>query len=248
MFVLSKVLLFLLFPVTWVFIVLIIALNTKPAKRKQQLLLLALIILYLFSCPVLLNIYAKLWRYPSAPIKHDVNYSCVILLGGFCDVTSEEHGYFTIHSDRFIQALKLNSLHKASHVLITGRNGSIKAGFDEAAWTHDQLRQLNVPDSSIIVEDSSKNTIQNAVYTKRMLAARHLKPPYLLVTSDFHMRRSMYIFKKAGIDVVPYPCNYLAGVSRLEFNSFLLSGSVIFYWEYYIKELIGMLTAALSRY
>jgi uncharacterized SAM-binding protein YcdF (DUF218 family) len=66
-----------------------------------------------------------------------------------------------------------------------------------------------------------------------------LPPPYLLVTSAFHMRRSLMIFKKAGINVVPYPSNYLGSEVNFAPNNFLPEANTLSNWEYYTKEVVG---------
>jgi len=249
MFFLSKVLLFLLFPITWVFVILGLALITYNLALRKRLLILSILFLYLFSCPFVLDAFALFWRIPVTPIKPNSVYSCAILLGGFAGGSYDNIEFFNIHSDRFIQALKLQSSHKVHHLLISGGHGRLAAGRDtEAVWAMEQLRQLNVPDSSIIIESRSKNTIQNALYTKQLLNRVHFSPPYLLVTSDFHMRRAVYIFEKAGIEVLPYSTNFLAGTSNVTVNSFLPKGSTLFYWELYTKEIVGLLVAHLTSF
>ena len=80
--------------------------------------------------------------------------------------------------------------------------------------------------------------MENAAYTSQSLGQSHLAPPYILVTSAFHMRRAMYIFKKAGVNVIPYPCNYLSGNTRsLDFiDSITPDAYSLWTWNFYIKE------------
>jgi uncharacterized SAM-binding protein YcdF (DUF218 family) len=67
--------------------------------------------------------------------------------------------------------------------------------------------ELGVPPERIIIEDKSRNTDENARFTFALL---HPKPGqhYLLVTSAYHMPRTVGLFRKAGFDVVPYPVDY----------------------------------------
>ncbi|WP_342646066.1 YdcF family protein [Mucilaginibacter sp. CSA2-8R] len=249
MFILSKLLLIAILPLTWVIALLIYALVTKNNRLRIKLLFTGLVLLFLFSVPLLLNTYAKLWRYPAAPLKSGTVYSCAIILGGFGSEKQDSSGYFNSASDRFIQGLKLKATNKASHLLITGGNASINPdGFSEGRWVQSQLKDFNMADSNVLIEGKSRNTIENAAYTKQLLAARHLPPPYLLVTSDFHMRRAMLIFKKSGIDVIPYPCHYIAGVEKQGLYSVLPSAETLHYWELYSKEIVGYVVAAWHKY
>lgn len=249
MFILSKLLLIAILPFTWIIVVFIWALVTKNNRLRKKLLFAGLILMYLFSVPLLLNTYAKLWRYPAEPLKNNKVYSCAVILDGFGSEKQDSTGYFNGASDRFIQALKLKATGKASHLLITGGNASITPdGFSEGRWVQSQLKDLNVPDSSVLIEGQSRNTIENAAYTKKLLAARHLPPPYLLVTSDFHMRRAMLIFQKSGINVTPYPCHYIAGVEKQGLYSLLPAAETLHFWELYTKEIVGYVVAALHKY
>jgi uncharacterized SAM-binding protein YcdF (DUF218 family) len=249
MFVLSKVLLFLLFPITWVIVILVAAVIYKNPRKKQRLLIAALVVLYIFSIPLLLNKYANLWDYPPAKLPPTSHYSCVIVLGGFTSEKADSTGMFNGASDRFIQGLKLYASGKASHILITSGNGSLDPdGFTEGDWVYGQLKQFNVPDSAIIIENKSRNTIENAVFTKKLLLAKHLPPPYLLVTSGFHMRRSELIFTKAGLQTVAYPCHYTAGFGKFTIYWIWPSSETLNNWEYYNKELVGYVVAWLRKF
>jgi uncharacterized SAM-binding protein YcdF (DUF218 family) len=249
MFILSKVLLFLLFPITWVFAIFIIALLSKNQRKKQRLIILGLVVLYVFSMPFLLDHYARLWDYPPAKLDKNQTYSCVIVLGGFSSEKADSSGMFNGASDRFIQGLKLKTNGKASHILITSGNGSLDPdGFSEGEWVYTQLKEFNLPDSSILIEGKSRNTIENAVFTKKLLIEKHLPPPYLLVTSAFHMRRSLLIFNKAGLQTVPYPCNYTAGFGKFTIYAFWPSTETLGEWQHYTKELVGYVVARVKNF
>jgi len=117
-------------------------------------------------------------------------------------------------------------------------------GFTEAAYVRQSLREMNFPDSVILSEGKSTNTVTNAKFTKQVLEAKHLKSPYLLVTSAYHMRRAMYIFKKNGMDVIPYPCDYIGGNNKMTWSDWIYPNvNILFNWSYYIKEFFGLIVA-----
>ncbi|MFA6508767.1 MAG: YdcF family protein, partial [Treponemataceae bacterium] len=70
------------------------------------------------------------------------------------------------------------------------------------------LETMGVPRSALILESESRNTFENAQYSKKALEAAGAKR-IVLVTSSWHMRRSAAIFKKAGIDFTPYAVDTL---------------------------------------
>ena len=69
------------------------------------------------------------------------------------------------------------------------------------------LRSLGVPEDQIFAETKSINTTQNAKYSAEILREEGFTHP-ILVTSAFHMKRSVLNFEKQGIDVTPYPADY----------------------------------------
>lgn len=237
-FVLSKILLFLLLPVYWIIILVLAGLFIKNRRTKKSCFIAAGVVFYLFSIPILLNAFEHVWD-----VRQQVNhkkYSCVIVLGGFSGGGGEEGGHFTEASDRFIQGVKLIETGQTRHILISGGNGMLKPGkFREATFVKGQLKKFNIPDSLILIESNSKNTFENAKFTKAILEKSHLQPPYLLVTSAFHMRRSLMLFRHAGLQVDPYPCNFLTFDTHLAVGSFFPDVNVLAKWEFYIKEVVG---------
>jgi len=227
-------------PLSWILGLLIADLFIKNKMLKKKLPVIALALLLVFSNPFLFNHFAALWDINPVPLNNKSAYSCVIVLGGFSGEDANGNGYFSISADRFIQGLKLIKTHKASHILISGGSGNlIQDDFFEADWVKKQLKEFDLPDSSILIEDRSRNTIENAAFSKVILEKARLRPPFILVTSAFHMRRSLGIFKKTKINVVPYPCNFMTDPGQTIFADFIPDAEVLFKWNLYIKEMIG---------
>jgi uncharacterized SAM-binding protein YcdF (DUF218 family) len=239
-FVLSKLLLIFILPLTWILFFLIVALIVKKEHLRRRYLWISFALLFIFTIPYLLNSFAGLWDIKPVALKKSGPYSCAIVLGGFSGEGANGEGYFTGAADRFIEGIKLFNTGKVSHILITGGNGSlIPDNFSEGTWAGRQLKLFKVPDSCILVESRSRNTIENAAFSKPVLEQNHLQPPYLLVTSAFHMRRAQGIFKKTKIDVIPYPCNYLAGPANFSVDQLIPDAGVLGGWNFYIKEAMG---------
>jgi uncharacterized SAM-binding protein YcdF (DUF218 family) len=168
------------------------------------------------------------------------HYSAAIVLGGFASEDFHGHGYFNTTSDRFIQALKLKLNGTVSHILISGGNSSLlSTDFRESDWVTQELEEFQVPDSVILNENRARNSFENATYSMRILDSLDLRPPYVLITSAYHMKRATLVFKKMNIPIVPYPCNYIAGMGRTDLGDFIPSFGVLGTWEMYLKELIG---------
>ena len=58
-------------------------------------------------------------------------------------------------------------------------------------------------------ENKALNTVENAKYTLQLIKKQHLPTKIYLVTSAYHMKRSIIIFKHFGFDVVPKPIGFI---------------------------------------
>ena len=236
---------FFISPFYWIVALLLIAILSKRPKWKRRSLFSAVIVLFVFGNPFLLYLFARNWDVPSAPLAKAKVYSAAIILGGFTDEDINGDGFFNAHSDRLIEGMRLKAIGRVSHIVMCGGNNAFNADqFTESGYVKKVLREFNFPDSVILTEEKSKNTGENAAETKVILANAHLQPPYILVTSAFHMRRAQYIFMKKGIDVIPYPCDYIAAKSKPGLLDYFMPNIYTLYsWNFYIKEVFGLALA-----
>ena len=236
----SAVVSIVLSPFNWIIILLIAAYFIRKKSLKRTCIIFAVGLFIIFGNHWLLNLYARSWQ-PKPVAAHDLPvYSCGIVPGGFASPRENSDGYFNASADRFIQAVKLYRLGKVQHLLISGGNG--KPGdnnFREAAWVKTQLVDFGVPDSVIFIEDHSDNTQDNAVNSKHLLDSLHFPPPYLLITSAFHIPRASLTFKKSGLPVDLFPCNYGEGMDSFSPDDLLPRPSVLLTWDTYMKETVG---------
>ena len=68
---------------------------------------------------------------------------------------------------------------------------------------------LGLPENRLILEDKSRNTVENAVFTRRLVDPKPGER-WLLVTSAWHMPRAMGVFRKAGFQVEAFPVDFLS--------------------------------------
>lgn len=85
--------------------------------------------------------------------------------------------------------------------------------FAEAPVIGRVLADLGVPPGKVVLEGRSRDTSENARYTKGILDAMGVRRP-LLVTSAFHMRRSVMAFGKAGVAVTPVPSGFQTWIGK----------------------------------
>lgn len=238
-FFLSKILTYFLYPLTWVLILLLLGLAFK--KKRRLFNIVALIFFLVFSNGYLLNRVAAWWDAPPVNLPAGSKYSCVIVLGGFQAQDKEERGYFNASSDRFIQALSLYKQGYANKILVTGGSGMLgKSSLLYSSWAKNEFIKCGVPAGDVLVEDESRNTFENAQFSKKVLLAAGLNPPYILVTSAFHMKRSLWVFGHEKMPVVAYPCNYTFGKGDWYLGDLLPNATPLAAWYTYFKEIIGL--------
>jgi len=145
------------------------------------------------------------------PAADPDNLQCMIVLGGAfeSEVNTARRGIeFSSAADRFIEALRLAQKFPQSRILVSGGDGSISGIYEGDAAASDRFFPLfGVGKDRLIEERQSRTTFENAVNTKEFLASQGLSH-CLLITSGFHMPRSVGIFRKLGIDIVPWPTDY----------------------------------------
>lgn len=241
-FILSKLLLFLLIPFTWIMILLIWIYFTKSARLKRRLTILTIGLTVIFTNPLLYKKAVLAWQTPKKNLSVHENYETGILLTGMVLFDKNNEGYFGSSSDRFIQTATLYHIGKIKKILVTGGSGSLLYDYPaEAEYLKNALVANAVPEKDIIVEPLSRNTYENAIFSKKIIDSIQLKPPFLLITSALHMPRSSAVFKKAGISFLPYPCDYRVVEDKFSFDETLMpDAKLLKNWSDLIKEMIGL--------
>jgi uncharacterized SAM-binding protein YcdF (DUF218 family) len=146
---------------------------------------------------------------PPADLMEPVD-AIIVLGGSVAPVGSIEHDAPQLNqeAERLTVLPQLMRQHPGIPVIFSGGSGDPREpDAREAPVVARFLTDLGVDMSRIRLEDSSRNTWENAVNSKPLLPAGGR---VLLVTSAAHMPRSVGIFRKVGINVVPYPVSYSA--------------------------------------
>lgn len=245
MFAILKIILLLFRPITWITSLALIALFTNNAVKKVLLFKLSFILLLVFSNPFIIHqIIAAYEANPDKDIstKH---YSAGIVLGGFVSYNSrDDSGYFNSAADRFIETSLLYKRGIIDRIIIAAGNGYItKHDFKEADFIKKRFIELGIPETSIYTDPYSKNTLENANNSKRIIDSVHLSPPFLLISSALHLRRAKIAFNKKGIPVDLYPCDYSSkGIGNNILEDLLLpSAEALENWNNLIKEWLGII-------
>ncbi len=252
-FILSKILAFLIAPYTWLFFGLLYLLKKVWNTPFKKYVLTLTIFMYVISNSFLMDEVVRAWEFCDDDIYlKDTKYDIAIVLGGMGRIDERQNRFdFGQSGDRLFQTLELYYKKRVSKLLITGGSGSIsKPHHREAIYIKKYLKAISIPDSNIIIENNSKNTYENAIFTKHLLDSLQFKGSILLVTSSFHMRRSLAIFNKAGYkNLTPFVTNKFTGLRKFDFDyCFIPNVEAVFSLNLILHEIAGYVTYKLKGY
>lgn len=250
-FFLSKILQFLINPMVWIVFLLLLAVLTGDENFKKKCLRLSLILTLIFSNSFIFDECERAWEIPITPYRSLKKYDAGIVLGGMTlyDKTADRL-QFQRGGDRLFQAIELYKRGYIKKIVFTGGSGSVLHPEDkEGPWVERYLLTLGIPQQDFLIEGESQNTHENAVYTKALLDKHNFKGEYLLITSAFHMRRSMGCFNKEGVLVSPYSTDRYAGPRKFEFEHlFIPDASALYDFNNLIHEIVGFITYKIVGY
>jgi uncharacterized SAM-binding protein YcdF (DUF218 family) len=241
-FILSKVLFFLLSPFWWIIILFAWMLISKSEKRQKALRIVILVVFIIFTNPFIYRTLVLAWQPDPVELPAGKKYTAGILLGGMAGYDKYDRGHFGSSADRFIQAANLYHSGIIGKIIVSGGTGSLMQNEPaESFFLRGAFIANGIPDSAIIIESRSRNTYENAVYSKQITDSLQLSPPFVLVTSALHMPRSAKVFKKQGFDIMPFPCDYRVTHQGFSMENYILPNSgLINEWNLFIKEIVGL--------
>ncbi len=247
-FILSKLLYFLLIPFTWVMLFLAWIAFTKSAILKRRLIIITIVITLVFTNPWLYKQANLAWQPAKTVLNAQDTFDVGILLTGMIQFDDADEGYFGTASDRFIQTANLYHTGKIKKILVTGGSGSLLYDYPaEAVFLKKAFLDNAIPEKDIIIEPASRNTYENAIFSKKIIDSLNLKGPFLLITSAQHIRRSAAVFKKAGIPFVTFPGDFRVVKDKFSPDDILMpKAELLKEWSYLLKEIVGLLAYKLT--
>lgn len=240
-------------PFTWIVITVMAAAWIRNLKIKQRLLWTAVAMLIFFSNNFLANEAMHAWEIATVPYDELPPHKLAIVLTGSTlpDRYPEDRVYFARGADRVIHAVQLYKLGKVQSILISGGTGRlVNMEEPEADKFKKAMVLMGVPDSVILLENETRNTYESAKAVKPMLDSLHLSDTdCLLVTSAFHMRRSLACYRKAGLDIQPFSTDFYSNPTSYYPDNLLIPKLEAFVtWQKLAKEWVGMLAYKVAGY
>ncbi|MEW6453686.1 MAG: YdcF family protein [Pseudomonadota bacterium] len=214
-FVLSKTLGLLSVPSN-IFILLGIAgallLLTRFARTGRRLLIASVLLIAVFGfLPVGQALTMLLEdRFPKWDASRGAPDGIIILGAAMNADLSKARGQIVLsgEAERFTEVAALARRYPSARIVFSGGTGSLRAdAIPEARYVVPLLESFGIPASRIALEDRSRNTEENALFTKELVQPKSGER-WLLVTSGFHMPRSVGCFRRAGFEVEAYPVDW----------------------------------------
>lgn len=149
-------------------------------------------------------------RYTPPKSLPDNIHGIVVLGGSVESALSLTSGQIALNdtAERLVCFTQLSKKYPQARKIFTGGSGDIlHPNAKEADIVRDYFAAVGLREGDVLYERDSRNTYENALYSMD-LANPEKGQNWILITSGFHMPRSMAIFKQVGWNVIPYPCDY----------------------------------------
>jgi uncharacterized SAM-binding protein YcdF (DUF218 family) len=250
-FLLSKIFVYLIYPLPVACLLLLgacCAWSRRP-RLGRGLAISALALLWLLSTPVadllLLPLEAS---YPA--VETPVRADAVVVLTGMVDAKAARGDQVEMGeaADRILAGVELALRNQADYLLIAGGSGDLfDQSISEARILNRFALRFGVPEDRILLDTISRNTHENAVEAKALLQQAGLSN-VILVTSAFHMPRSMGCFRKLGLHPQPYPVDFRSRWGAFDPLSWVPSVSNLQRSTTALREYVGLIAYRLQGY
>lgn len=245
-FVISKILKVFLLPLTWIFLLFILAYLSKNKKWRKKHFIIAIIILLVFSNKPLLqwSQYMTTRSYSHQQL-HKKYYKVAVVLGGFgnggMDTVSMQPNYIDDRGARLWEAIRLYEAGTVEKIMISG-DATVtidKKGNSTADALKKYLEDFGIHDSDLILEQHARNTRENATMSIAILdSLGYNQNDCLLVTSATHMKRSLACFEACDWTLEGYATN-IYPKPHPKLYHFIPSWKTLIDWHELLNEWVG---------
>lgn len=240
MFELGKILTALITPPLNTFFLLVIAVifySIRYKKCGKFFAGLAFAWVYIASVPFTTWLLKEYDETPPLTLDDYKQAQAIVVLGGGSYPTRELYAPTASGAPQLERLRYAAFLHQATNLPVLTTGYSLNDISEGDVMAHELNMFFHVPTKWI--EAKARNTKENAVFAKEILAKEHINK-IILVTSQWHMKRAELLFKKQGFDVLPASAaNYHSGKSIISVASFLPDLGALNSNMILLKEQIG---------
>lgn len=144
--------------------------------------------------------------------------------------------------ERVVAAVRLTRSARLPLVMIGGNGDPSKPDLSEAEAMARAASGLGVPRRDLIVIGNSQNTQESAAAAREKLKGKRI----ILVTSAFHMKRSVGMFRKKGFEVIPAPCGYRSEQRTVTIRSYIPRADCLYTSHVALAEYLSLAWYGLS--
>ncbi len=240
----------LLSPLSWLLIVLLLAVPAWRLRASRRWLWLGCLTLAVIAVAAMTPLVANgLLAWLERPVTADADCasppSTVVVVAGGLDRPPRDAGDFSVLSSASQRRLEKGVQYwredAGRRLVLTGgqtMHGAASEGELMAAYA----QWLGVPPNELRIDSSARNTWQNAHFVAQMrlgVSQPSVSQPIVLVTSALHMRRARFAFHAAGFRVCPLPTDYRSTPFELP-GTLVPQSSALEKTELALHELIGL--------
>jgi len=213
-FILQKTILLLLLPPSGTLLIVLAGFMVYKKKDKGtgiKIMVTGITLLYLLSTSIVSNMLIRPLENDHPPFSEVEKEpgAIVVLTGGVQDLSylglTPQPSKTSVA--RLMQGIALSRRYPNLPLIICGGSGDpARPDLSEARALADMAAAAGVSKKSIVIEDRSVNTKEGAINVGKLLG--DTERDILLVTSAYHMDRSVRFFKRTGFSVIPAPADY----------------------------------------
>lgn len=184
-------------------------------------------------------------EYPLTLAADSPSAEAIVVLGGFTQPPIYPRLSIDVDEgfDRLLHGMRLWRAGKAPLLVFSGGNIPYLSGsqMTEAASLCSLALEYGIDPQAVLLEEVSRNTYENALFTTQILRQRGLNR-VLLVTSASHMPRAVAVFRRQGLEIIPSPTDVQVVPRPFTLLQLLPGMDALAYSTTAIKEQVGMWT------
>lgn len=252
-FILSKTLSYVTMPLSLVCISLLLSVLLRQSTWKKRFFWIGFGLLFFFSNEFIANAVMHAWELPATPYAKMKKYKLGIVLTGATIplLSPDDRVYFGRGADRVTHTVQLYKLGLIEKILISGGSGRLMdIGERESLQFKDAMVMMGIPADDIITESETRNTHESAVKVKEIITPLgYRSEDCLLITSAFHMRRSLACYRKVGLNVDYFTTDFYSRPPQFVFDAVIIPQVVgIDTWTKVIREWMGIAAYKIAGY
>jgi len=223
----------------------IVLMATRYARAGRKLAVASLVLIAIAGWSPLGNalILPLEERFPPWDATRGAPTGIISLGGAFDTVVSPARGEIALNeaAERLTAIAELVRRYPQAHIAFSGGSGRlIFGGATEAELAARLFESFGIPKQRVILEQKSRDTDENARFTKELLQPRQ-DERWLIVTSAHHMPRSIGAFRAAGFPVEAFPVDYRTRGAADLLRPFATLGDGLRRTDTAVREWVGLL-------